>query len=93
MLIYHVQLKSFYLHKQSFFTHGTGTFSEQGYPIYFFDPRFHVNDVCSLKQVNDFMKMRIALAVAIILTQMLNPIAIPLIGELVLCSIATEWFK
>ena len=57
--------------------------SEQGYPIYFFDPRFHVNDVCSLKQVNDFMKMRIALAVAIILTQLLNPIAIPLIGELV----------
>ncbi len=29
------------------------------------------------------MKMRFALAVAIILTQLLNPIAIPLIGELV----------
>ncbi len=74
------QLKSFYLHKQSLFTHGTGTLNEQGYPIYYFDPQIHVNDVCPLRQVNDFAIIRYVLAAAIILTQVLNPIVVPLIG-------------
>ena len=77
---YLLQLKSFYLHKQSFFTHGTGTLNEQGYPIYYFDPQIHVNDVCPLRQVNDFAIMRYFLVAAIMLTQLLNPIAVPLIG-------------
>ncbi len=74
------QLKSFYLHKQSLFTHGTGTLNEQGYPIYYFDPQIHVNDVCPLRQVNDFAIIRYVLAAAIMLTQVLNPIVVPLIG-------------
>ena len=80
---YLLQLKSFYLHKQSFFTHGTGTLNEQGYPIYYFDPRIYVNDVCTLRQVKDFAIMRYVLAAAIMLTQVLNPIVVPLIGQLV----------
>ncbi len=77
------QLKSFLLHKQSFFTHGTDALSEQGYPIYYIDPRIHVDDVCPLRQFDIYKTMRNTLLAAIILTQLLNPIAVPIIGRLV----------
>lgn len=75
-----MQLKSFHLHKTSFFTHGTkNDVNEQGYPLYYFNPHKHMNDVCVLKQENVYVTKRYILAVAILLTQLVTPILVPLL--------------
>ncbi len=73
-----LQLKSFHLHKESFFSKGTNNNgNEQGYPVFYFDPIQHQDDVCVLRQVDTYTRNRYILAVAILLTQFLIPVVIP----------------
>ena len=78
-----MQLKSFYLHKQSFFTQGIkADGNEKGYPSYYFNPDEHVTDVCILNQVADYEEYRMLLSSAILLTQILIPFVIPFSGRM-----------
>ena len=77
-----IQLRSFHLHKQAFFTSGTrANGAEEGYPTYFYSPQ-NPTDHCVLKQLEEFKNTRVLLAVAIIVTQTVIPFAIPFCGRI-----------
>lgn len=72
-----LQLKSFYLHKGSFLTHGTKVGNEQGYSIFYFSPEDHVTDYCVLHYTEDYKIKRYILAVAVLVSQLINLLIIP----------------
>ena len=77
MHMFCVQLKSFYLHKGSFLTHGTKVGNEQGFSTFFFYPEDHVTDFCVLHYTEDYRIKRNILAAAILITQVFNLLVIP----------------
>ena len=77
MHMFCLQLKSFYLHKGSFLTHGTKVGNEQGYSTFSFYPEDHVTDFCVLHYTEDYRIKRNILAVAVIITQVFNLLVIP----------------